>query len=264
VHVTEADLRPRLEPSARQWVREVYAFESIPSTNDFLKEAARKGAPEGTVVIARQQTAGRGRQGRAWESPAGNLFLSFLLRPTARGTLSLIPLAVGLAVADALEGQGAACRLKWPNDVLAHDRKLAGILAEASADAAGVDAVVVGIGVNVSLDPDALPEDVRDSATSLSVETRRAHELVDVAAAVLGRWVLWYDALQSDRARVRTAWRERSVDWWGRTVEVTSSGQRVTGLARDIDDSGALLLEAEDGRTVTILSGDAHCLRPAR
>jgi BirA family biotin operon repressor/biotin-[acetyl-CoA-carboxylase] ligase len=257
-------LRVRLDAGAGLWVREIHAFESVSSTNDFLKDAARKGAPEGSVAIAGRQTAGRGRHGRTWESPAGNLCLSFLLRPTSGLALSLLPLAAGLAAADALENEGARCRLKWPNDVLAHDKKLAGILVEASADAAGVDAVVVGVGVNLRLDPAALPEEVRGTATSLRAETGSAPEAIDVAVAVLGRWVVWYDALRSDPSRVRAAWRERSVDWWGRAVEVTSSGQRVTGLARDIDDAGALVLEAGDGRTVKVLSGDARELRPAR
>jgi BirA family biotin operon repressor/biotin-[acetyl-CoA-carboxylase] ligase len=257
-------LRSRLDAAAALWVRDIHAFASVSSTNEFLKDTARGGAPEGAVAIAERQTAGRGRHGRTWESPAGNLCLSFLLRPAPDPALSLVPLAAGLAVAEALETAGAACRLKWPNDVLARDKKLAGILVEASAAASGIDAVVVGIGVNVSLDPSTLPDDVRGTATSLLAESGRVHDVVDVAGAVLGRWVVWYDALRSGSSRVRAAWRERSVDWWGRAVEVTSSGQRVTGLARDIDETGALVLEAEDGRTVKILSGDARELRPAR
>src|SRR5207248_2338013 len=155
--------------------------------SDELKEAARQGAPEGTVVVAERQTGGRGRLGRAWESPAGNLFLSLLLRPTPDLRVSLIPLAAGLAVADAMEAEGATCRLKWPNDVLAGGKKLAGILSEATSSAAGVDGVVVGIGANVGLDPKALPEDVREAATSLAAETGRVHAVSTVAAAVLGR-----------------------------------------------------------------------------
>lgn len=259
----ERELSGALDDRARAWVQGILVFRSVSSTNDVLKEAARQGAPEGTVAISERQAAGRGRHGRTWESPSGNLFLSFLLRPPPTVALSLIPLAAGLATAEAVEAEGPSCRLKWPNDVLAGERKLAGILAEASADTTGVFSVVVGIGANVNLDLDQLPEDVRRTATSLFAETGHRRAATAVAAAVLGRWAVWYDALRTDGARVCAAWRARSVDWWGRSVEVISAGERVVGIARDIDESGALLLETDDGRRLTVLSGDARALRPA-
>jgi BirA family biotin operon repressor/biotin-[acetyl-CoA-carboxylase] ligase len=254
-------IEERLGPAARSWVREIRALDSVGSTNDVLKQAAREGAVEGTVVVAAAQTAGRGRHGRTWISPSGNLFLSILLRPADRTLLTLLPLAAGVAVAEALEAQGATCRLKWPNDVLASGRKLAGILAEASSDRAGLDAVVVGIGINVNVPHDALPEELRATAVSLRDETGRTHDLADVAAAVLAGWTVCYHALQADRRALRQAWRERSIDWWGRPVELWSGDERIVGLARDIDDSGALVLEV-DGVRRAVLSGEARELRP--
>ena len=260
------DITGRLDARARRWVRDVQVFERLDSTNDLLKQAAREGAPEGTVAIAEVQTAGRGRHGRTWVSPPGNLFLSLLVRPPRDpGVLSLLPLAAGLAVAEALEASGTAPRLKWPNDVLAQSgRKLAGILAEASSDSSGVESVVIGIGANVNLAAAEVPEDLRDVVTSLREETGRAHGVDEVAAAVLGRWALWYDALRDDRRRVREAWRERSVDWWGRPVELLSGGQRLVGFPRGIDDSGALIVETPEGTTVVVLSGEAREIRPQR
>jgi BirA family biotin operon repressor/biotin-[acetyl-CoA-carboxylase] ligase len=249
-----------LNPRAQSWVREVCSYTSVTSTNDVLKDAARRGAPEGTIAIAQTQTAGRGRHGRAWTSAEGNLFLSLLVRPRLE-VVSLLPLAAGLAVVEALDVFGASGRLKWPNDVLVGERKLAGILAEAASDAGGIESVVVGVGVNVNLDPAAMPEDIRDTATSLLHETGRRHEVSAVASAVLGCWVRWYDALREDPERVRHAWRERAVEWWGRVVEVSSAGQPLRGIARGIDASGALLLETDDGRTVPVLSGEARLLR---
>lgn len=105
--------------------------QTIGSTSDRLKQLARAGAPEWTAVLADRQTSGRGREGRTWQSPAGGLYLSVLLRPRAE-PVSLLPLAAGVAVAEAVAGFGVACQLKWPNDVLASGRKLAGILAEAT------------------------------------------------------------------------------------------------------------------------------------
>jgi BirA family transcriptional regulator, biotin operon repressor / biotin---[acetyl-CoA-carboxylase] ligase len=254
-------MRDHLDPHAQAWVRDVRVFDRVASTNDVLKEAARQGAPEGTVALAHVQTAGRGRHGRPWVSPPGNLFLSILLRPADGSLLSLLPLAAGVALAEALDAQGVPCRLKWPNDVLASGAKLAGILSEASSDASGVDSVVIGIGANVNLRRREVPPEIADTVTSLQEETGRAHDVETVAAAVLGRWVLWYDALRGDRRRVRDAWRERSVEWWDRPVEVISAGQRIAGIARDIDETGGLILETAGGERVTVVSGEARALR---
>lgn len=255
-------MRDLLDAQASSWVRQVHRFESIDSTSDVLKEAARAGAPEGEVAIARIQTAGRGRHGRPWVSPPGNLFLSMLLRPQDPAILSLLPLAAGLAVAEALSIGGVEPRLKWPNDVLVDGKKLAGILAEASTGA-GIESVVLGVGANVNWRRDEAPEELRAVATSLREETGRAHDVDVVAAAVLGRWTAWYDALRVDRRRVREAWRARSVDWWGRPVELLSGQTRLVGVARDVDDSGALILEQPDGSRLTVVSGEARELRSA-
>ena len=255
-------MRDRLDARTRDWVREIRVFEATSSTNDVLKEAARQGAPEGVVAVASVQTAGRGRHGRSWVSPPGNLFLSILLRPEDPAILSLLPLAAGVAVAEALGVEGVDPRLKWPNDVLVSGRKLAGILAEASTGASGVESVVVGIGANVNLQRTDAPEDLREAVTSLREETGRTHDVDAVAAAVLVRWTAWYDALRVDRRRVRSAWRERSVDWWGRPVEMETGGRRLVGVPRDIDDAGALIVEMADGSRLAVVSGEAREIRP--
>jgi BirA family biotin operon repressor/biotin-[acetyl-CoA-carboxylase] ligase len=259
--VPASEVEAHLEGPARSWVRDVRAFAQVESTNDVLKRAAREGAPEGTVAIAQVQTAGRGRQGRAWVSPPGNLFLSILVRPR-NVTVSLLPLAAGVAVAEALARRGAACRVKWPNDVLVGERKLAGLLAEASSGAAGVESVVLGIGANVNLTAAEVPEELREVVTSLREESGREHDVAEVAAEVLGCWVHWYDALHGDGRRVRQGWRERSVDWWDRPIELSTGGQRLVGIARDIDDAGALIVETEDGARIAVVSGEAQQIRP--
>lgn len=255
-------MRHRLDARAQQWVREVWTFESIASTSDVLKDAARQGAPEGVVALAHVQTAGRGRHGRTWVSRQGNLFLSILLRPRDPALLSLLPLAAGVAVVEALGAGGVPARLKWPNDVLVSDRKLAGILAEAVTGAGEVESVIVGIGANVNLRRAEVPDDLRDSVTSLYEETAREHDVEALAAAVLVRWTAWYDALRADRSRVREAWRARAVDWWGRPIEMITGGQRLVGVPRDIDDTGALVLEMADGSRVCVVSGEAREIRP--
>jgi BirA family transcriptional regulator, biotin operon repressor / biotin---[acetyl-CoA-carboxylase] ligase len=232
----------------------------VGSTNDRLKALAREGAPEWSVVSADRQSAGRGRQGRAWTSPEGNVFLSVLLRPRFP-ELTLIPLAAGLSVAEALPEVPA--RLKWPNDVLVNDRKLAGILAEAQSGSSAVEWVVVGIGVNVGLRAEDLPEDLRETATSWFIETGSARDPLEVAAAVLVRLRVWYHALAGgDAAAVVAAWRERSVPWWGREVVALAGADTVRGIARGVSESGALLVEA-GGTLREVLAGEVTMVRPS-
>jgi BirA family transcriptional regulator, biotin operon repressor / biotin---[acetyl-CoA-carboxylase] ligase len=251
-----------LEASGGPRLAALECHAAIGSTNDRLKELARAGAEPWTVVVAERQTGGRGREGRSWESPAGGAYLSVLLRPEAERT-ALLPLAAGVAVAEAAQGFGVASELKWPNDVVVGQRKLAGILAEASSSAGGVEWVVLGIGVNVAIDPAALPGPLRDSAASLAACGARDVLPLDVAAAALARLSVWYDALRSDPRRVLSAWRERAVPWWGTLVEVrTASGERRGRLAA-VDEEGALVLELPGGERLRLFSGEVSRVRAA-
>jgi BirA family transcriptional regulator, biotin operon repressor / biotin---[acetyl-CoA-carboxylase] ligase len=258
-------LRARLAARGHAWPAPLEHVEQLASTNDRLKEHARAGAPEWSAVWADEQTAGRGRQGHAWISPAGNLFLSVLLRPrTGVAVASLLPLMTGVAVAEALREWGVDSRLKWPNDILAGRRKLAGILVEGLSSSDGLEGAVVGIGINLVLDPRALPEDLRERVGSVLGETSRVVEPIEAAATVLARLTVWYHALVGEAdgsLRIVDAWRERSVPWWGRPVEVTAGGSVLRGRAVGIDPGGALVLEREDGSRVVVVSGEARELR---
>lgn len=256
-------MRTALQARDEPWPGPVRAFECLPSTNDALKQWAAAGAPHGSVVLARQQTAGRGRQGHTWCSPLGNLYLSWLVRPPAQLALTLLPLAAGVALADALAEWGLVAQLKWPNDVLvgSEERKLAGVLTEATSSGGRVDAVVVGAGVNLAWDPRGDPE-LQVSATSLRLETGQTPELMDVAAALLHAWGVWYHALLRDEHSVVTAWRERAVPWWGQHVEVCGSTRVERGRLLRIDPDGALVLERA-GTAHRLLSGEVSRLRRA-
>jgi len=258
-------LTAALEARGLRWPAPVEHLEVAASTNDRLKDKARAGAPEWSVVIADRQTDGRGRAGHPWISPAGNLFLSVLLRPVMPAAhVPVLPLAAGLATVEAVGESGVEARVKWPNDVVVDGRKLAGILVEGLSGAAGLQAAVVGIGLNVALQPASFPEDLRDRSTSLAAQTGRPCAVADAAAAVLARLRVWYDRLAREGPPcVLAAWRERSVAWWGRPVEARSGGSVLRGIVQGLDERGALLLDLEDGSRVAVVSGEVSELRLA-
>ena len=245
---------PRL--SAVEW------HESIGSTSDRLKQLARAGAPAWTAVLAESQTGGRGREGRAWHSPPGGLYLSVLLRPRVE-PVPLIPLAAGVAVVEAAKGFGVACELKWPNDVLVSGRKLAGILGEASSGSAGIEWVVLGLGVNLALEAKSLPAELRDGVTSLRAEAKSDATPAAVAAALLVQLGVWYDALREAPARVVAAWRERAIPWWNALVDVRSGQAVLRGRLVAVDDDGALVIELEGGERRRLVSGEVSRVRQA-
>ncbi|MGI8847737.1 MAG: biotin--[acetyl-CoA-carboxylase] ligase [Candidatus Dormibacteria bacterium] len=223
-----------------------------PSTQDVVRLAARAGAGEGFCCIAGEQGAGRGRQGRNWVAPPGSALLCSLLlrrRPEAAGG---VPIAAGIAVADAVAAvSGVDSGLKWPNDVLVNGSKLAGILVEVESQAA--DAIVVGIGVNLTVD--VFPPGVIGVSLHQLVATPPAAD--DVLAAVLPALRRRLDELTGGGvAALRSAWRERAIGIGG-PVRANIGGAIVTGAAIDIDDDGALLVATSDGLT-RLIAGEVH------
>jgi BirA family biotin operon repressor/biotin-[acetyl-CoA-carboxylase] ligase len=235
-----------------QWdVRHVAETES---TNADVAEAARDGAPEGTVIVAEHQTAGRGRLDRTWEAPPGSgLVMSALVRPHELDPASWpwIPLMTGVAVADAVREAGLEPSLKWPNDVETGGRKLAGILVERVETPDG-PAAVIGIGLNVAMASDQLP--VR-TATSLSLEGSAATR-DDVLADVLTGLATRYELLRTDVAAVRDAYLA-VCGTVGSSVRVSLPDDvTLTGTATDVDEHGRLVV---DGRPIT--AGDVVHVR---
>jgi len=246
-------------------------YEEIGSTNDVAAAMAQREAPEGAVVAANAQTSGRGRLGRAWASPPGaGLYVSLILRPAAHA-LPLLTIAAGVALADGIEtGSGLRIGLKWPNDLVAGRRKLGGVLSEAISlgTAAGlprgqsrgpvVDCVIVGFGINLLTA--AYPPDVETRATSLERELGRAPDRGLVLAECLAAFAATYDALQHGHAEhVLAAWRARAADHLGRHVEWDDGAGLMSGVAQDIDATGALLVRVGK-ETVRVISGEVRWL----
>ena len=231
---------------------DVVWYETVPSTNDLALRAAERGAPDWTVIAAEQQTAGRGRLGRTWVSPAGSgLYVSVVLRPSPLVT-PLLTIAAGVALADGIEtSTGLGVVLKWPNDLQVNGRKLAGILAEA-----GAGHVVVGFGINLL--PAAYPPDIAARATSIEGELGRAIDRTAVLNDCLDALAARVGALErGDGAAVVDAWRGRAAATLNRTVEWQGAHGRLRGVAEDIDASGALLVRTTTGRE-RIISGEVQ------
>jgi BirA family biotin operon repressor/biotin-[acetyl-CoA-carboxylase] ligase len=224
------------------------------STQDLAREAAARGAGEGWTVVTDTQRAGRGRQGRSWVAPPETaLLFSTILRPP-RDVFPLLPLLAALAVAGGIEAaSGAVPDLKWPNDVLLHGKKLAGILLERPAGAN----VVLGVGLNVNQSLADLPE----GATSLAIELGHALEREPLLAAVLNDLGSAYE--RADREGVGwivPGWRSRS-SMLGGPVAFDREGTLLRGIAEDVSEDGALQVRLHDGALVSVVAGEVERVR---
>jgi BirA family biotin operon repressor/biotin-[acetyl-CoA-carboxylase] ligase len=234
----------------------VTALDVVDSTQSEIQRRAGAGAPEGTVVTARHQRAGRGRRGHEWwDAPGESLLCSVLLCPDCEpAVVPQLSLVGGLAVAEALAAStGVSPRIRWPNDLLVDGRKVCGILAEAVSGAdARVHHVILGIGIN--LEQFAFPEPLADRATSLRLVTGRAPEAGPLLAALLARLALRYADWQGGGfAAVRADWLAHST-LPGQAVRLPDGGP---GRAEDVGPDGVLLARAADGRLARIISGSA-------
>jgi BirA family biotin operon repressor/biotin-[acetyl-CoA-carboxylase] ligase len=226
---------------------EVHYYSTTPTTMQEAARLAAAGAPAGTLVLADEQTAGRGRHGRQWMSEAGSgLYMTIVLRPAE--TLPMLTLAVGIAVHDAAAALGADCDLRWPNDLLIGKRKCAGILVSSDGGA-----VLAGIGVNC--DQPAFPSEIAHLATSLLIATGTPVDREALAAAIVKGILRWTSI---PTAGVREAFIERSSYARGRRVILEDSG--VTGQTMGLDDQGFLLLRHEDGTVERVLAGGVRPL----
>ncbi len=233
------------------WESRVHHFHVADSTMHHARELARAGAEEGTLIIAEQQSAGRGRLERSWLSPAGGIYMTLVTRPAvAPAQAPRMNLLAAVAVSDAIERLfGVPARVKWPNDVLIEGRKVCGILAEMEAETDAVRFVNVGIGLNANM-PIA---DVQEGAVSLfellGAPVDRVRLVREIVAGVLSRLPRLTDVTTLDE------WRTRAVTI-GREVSVVTGDTRITGVAVDINSTGALLVRGPDGRTHEVVAGD--------
>jgi BirA family biotin operon repressor/biotin-[acetyl-CoA-carboxylase] ligase len=230
----------------------VIAYPRLTSTNDIAKHQAKKGAREGTVIVAEEQTAGRGRLKRAWLSPRGSVALSVILHPTPTQLPSLIMVA-SLAVVHCIEKAGLKAQIKWPNDVLVNDRKVCGILIESDVRGSAVDYAVIGIGLNVNVNTADFP-DISSTATSLSQELGKELSRRETIRCLLVELEDLYLSLPEGDSVFRE-WRDRLVTL-GKEVELISGQTSYQGVAESVASDGNLFLRQPNGKLIKVVAGD--------
>lgn len=239
--------------------RVIHHFYTIDSTNSEAYQLGLNGAEEGEVVIAESQKKGRGRLGRDWFSPPFlNLYLSVILRPKIPPHQApLITLMAAVATADAIEKfSGLQPSIKWPNDILLKDRKVAGLLNEIHSEMDRIHFVILGIGVNLNMDGKMFSKEIRGVATSLKKELGQTISRKAFLQSFLEELEGWYETfLKEGGAAVLRVWRDRA-QIKGRRVKVTSFGEVLVGIAVDVDPDGALIVETKEGERRRIVAGD--------
>jgi len=245
--------------STRFLGREIYYCDSVSTTNDLAKELARKGAGEGSMVVAEEQTGGKGRLGRKWYAPKykGIWFSLILCPPVTPPEANQVTMMAAIAIASAIKREtGVWAGIKWPNDLLVGGKKVCGILTELSAEMERINYMVVGIGINVNQDEKDFPEEFREGAASLKVESGGSISRVRLLQASLTEFELWYRIwLEQGFDPVLARWKEMSVSL-NCPVQIHTPNKSWDGWAEDVDKDGALLLRLPGGELQRLISGE--------
>ena len=253
-----------LSPSASEYLAVVEVFQNIDSTNKYARELTENGSASGAVVLAEQQSAGRGRRGKNWVSPfAANIYLS-MVWDFEQGAQALegLSLAIGVAVKRVLTAQGIdAVKLKWPNDIYVEQRKLGGILLEMVGDPAGQCTVIVGIGLNVSM-PAKSGDEIEQDWTDVATELKRQNSAAAspsrnaLAAALISEILPLLSTFQSQGfAAYRDEWQAADA-FYGLNAVISTPKQSIVGIVKGVDTNGALRLELESGKIESFIGGE--------
>jgi BirA family biotin operon repressor/biotin-[acetyl-CoA-carboxylase] ligase len=244
--------------------REIYLYETIDSTNTIASELAEKGKAEGTVVIADSQVRGKGRLGRSWVSPPGvNVYMSIVFRPDMKPKdATLLTIMASVACTIALRRvTGLHITIKWPNDLMVSEKKLGGILTETRVDSKRIEYAVTGIGINVNMELDALPDVVKKVAASIRMETGKLFSRIKIIQEVLNEINHWYNILkEKGHSKITSQWKQLT-STLGRKVEVVTGSETLKGLAESITGDGMLVLRLPSGALRVIQYGDLTLLR---
>ncbi len=240
--------------------QEIRYFNRVVSTNKKTKMMAVEGEKDGTIVIAEEQTAGRGRLGREWFSPPGTgLWFSLLLRPNFKPEKApLLTVVASLAVADALECYGIKAAIKWPNDILINGKKVCGILSEMSADLDKINYAIIGIGINVAQKD--FPDFLTEIATSLFMVTGVKVNRNRLLQQIISSFKSYYDLLLTDKTHKLINFWQKKLNIINKTIEIKSKGELYRGKAIGVSEKGELLLEYKN-RVISFWAGDATLVK---
>ena len=237
--------------------RSVIYVDKTTSTNDEAKKLAEEGAVEGTVVIAGEQSVGRGRLGREWISPKGGVWLSVVLRPPSMRPIQKLTLVAGLSVTKTFNGlYGVNAVLKWPNDVIVNGKKICGVLAEGAFEGEVPLYIVIGIGINANFDLQPLPKSLRTSATSIRRLLRHDISLNDLIINLLKTLDTDYALFARGEDESLMQEYEKLCATIGQDVRIMCDKETIEGRAKRISSEGGLVVGIGDGRETTVLSGD--------
>lgn len=237
--------------------RKIHYFESLDSTNTTAKELASKGESEGAVILCEEQLDGRGRLGRSWSSPRGEgVWMSLILRPAVNpiNASKLTQVAVA-AVAKAFTEECIECYIKWPNDIVVSNKKLCGILTEMSAELTKINYVIIGIGINVN--NSSFPENLKDIATSIKLQTNKTYLRKTLVAKILNNFEPLYNEfiIHENISSSIEICREKSY-LIGKSIKVLHKGNEIIAIANGISDDGQLIVTYENGKTEELISGE--------
>jgi BirA family transcriptional regulator, biotin operon repressor / biotin---[acetyl-CoA-carboxylase] ligase len=250
----------RLSRKEKIFGKDIFFLKETDSTNLQARRDAMRGAEEGRIILAESQSQGRGRRGRAWESPPGvNLYFSLLLRPfIPLAKAPQITLLAGVAGANALSKiSGLEARIKWPNDIMIHGKKVGGILSEAEAEDSRIRFIILGVGINVNWRKEDWPAELGKTATSLFAETKREISRARVAAQFFEEWESRYCLFQKEGWSPLLCAEWNRLSWVnGKNAVISMLDEKFSGQVLGLDTDGALLLMSPGGKTQRFIAGD--------
>ncbi len=236
----------------------LYYFDTLDSTNTKAKKLAEEGAPHGTLVIANQQSSGKGRRGRTWESPANTgIWMTLVLKPDMNPTnASMMTLVMALAVAKACnEITNVRCSIKWPNDIVLNNKKICGILTEMSAEMDCINHIVIGVGINANMDE--FPDELKEKATSIKMEKGAKIKRAQLINKVMMHFEEEYELfMRNEELTLQTATYNDLLVNKGKEVVVLEPSNQYNGIAHGINQKGELLVEKVDGQVIQVYAGE--------
>jgi len=258
--ITEQDIRTSLR--TQYLGQRIYSLDTIDSTNTFARSLNEDECPDGTLIVADQQTAGKGRQGRQWQSQKGmNLLFSLVTRPLfVHDKVRVLPFAAALATADGIEQETkSAIECKWPNDLLIDGKKVAGMLIETTTQSDAVLTVILGIGINVNQTDFA--DDIKDKATSLKLHAQQDIDRVRLLCAILAELEYRFDQLRHFSPQILLdEWKQRAT-MLGSEITLVEHRSSIRAKAVDVAPDGALIIEESDGTRRQVFAGDVSIVQ---